>query len=433
MAQQPVTPDTRLDDVMRAQQEAGVGCVENFNDPCCDGAGPPGPKCNEATHSRGKFRIYISPQFRPLFVGCLAYQNTICVGNNSNSAFRLDSPCLSDSATVIGRSAPHTHGSAADTNGTPVGDAGNCPLTSCVKDSDFTVLPSCPGPPCEGPASTREIHTEIVDLNLIGTLLGGLPKVRAGSSASSRPKSFGEVESKFSTGLPADDLPDADSFFDVFVEVDLPICGLFPGGTVYNQQALLIVNTDVDDLPPPVVYIHGNSSFVPVYFKATGPGPWLANDLLGYLTLAGHGVGPYECNDLPQDPLNSAYCAATEMTGPGGCCLPDGTCEMLDLQGCNDAWLPTVDNGEHYAGDGNLCKCGACCLHNGCTLNVTSDACVKLGGRYMGDDSTQCIHTPEGDCIPTLSEWGLLVMGILVLSAATVVIMRRRAMVRGGS
>ena len=77
---------------------------------------------------------------------------------------------------------------------------------------------------------------------------------------------------------------------------------------------------------------------------------------------------------------------------------------------------------------------GACCIpdtgqpHFGCMLGVTEDACIKVPGRYMGDGTASCPpHDAEGNCIPTVSEWGLLVMAVLVLTAATVVIMRRRA------
>ncbi len=448
MAQQPATPDTALEAAMRAQQEAAVASVVDFNGPCAD-AGPPGPPCNEATSSLGKYRIYISPKFRPNFAGCPAYQNTIC----GSSVFRLESPNLSDSATLIGRSAPIVDGSSPDTNGTPVGDAG-----TLVKDSDFTVLPSG----FQGPAGSREIHTEIVALNLTGSGAS----VRAGLSASSRPKSFGEVESQSASGLPANDFP-ADSFFDVFVEVDLPPCGAFPGPTtVYNQQALLVVNSNVNDLPPQVVYIHGNSSFVAVYFKfvSTGspPVPWVPGDLLGWLSLAGHGVGE------GAQQLEQRYCAATEMTGYMGCCLPGGTCEFLDPRGCADSGgekckcgacclpangcaLEVTDvachamAGGHFMGsgtrscahdgNGNCTSVGACCQPNNvCTTGVTQEECIKLRGRYLGDGTTECPHDAAGNCnIPTVSEWGLVVMAMLVLTAATVVIIRRRAMVRGGS
>jgi hypothetical protein len=443
--------------------------VETFDGPCPDQPLPDPAPCDDTTGSLARYRIYVSPKFRGLFDGCPVYQSAdpVC---GDDSTFRLESPILVDSETVIGRSAAHFNGLPPDnTIGTPVGDAG-----TFVKDDNFTVVPAG----FQGPGNPREIHTEIVALNLNPRSGPDLPKVRAGSLAPLRPKSFGEVESKSSTGLPINDFP-ADSFFDVFVEVDLPECGDFPGGTVYNPQALLVVFSNVNDLPPHlVVYIHQNSSFVQVRFKTTVPGKWVAGDLLGWLTLAGHEVG------IDEQVLQDEYCAATEMRGPGGCCLPDGTCEMLDLQGCNDAWLPVVDNGEHYAGDGNPCKCGACCLpangcvwpvlekkcrdplplglgghflghgstscahnqdgscklvgacclpDNECQLGVSQDECIKLGGRYLGDGTTSCAHDAAGNCIPTVTEWGLVVMAVLVLTAGTVVVMRRRAMVRGGS
>jgi len=86
-----------------------------------------------------------------------------------------------------------------------------------------------------------------------------------------------------------------------------------------------------------------------------------------------------------------------------------------------------------YDGDNSTWKIGAPKTTTGyCTLlapsgavcapNITKDDCE---GRHGVWKATQCI--------PTVSDWGLAVMGVLVLTAATVVIMRRRAMVRGGS
>ncbi len=69
---------------------------------------------------------------------------------------------------------------------------------------------------------------------------------------------------------------------------------------------------------------------------------------------------------------------------------------------------------------------GACCLaNNGCVLNVTNDACVKLGGRYLGNGTKSCAHDAAGDCIPTVSEWGLLILAMLLLCAGTIRIGRR--------
>jgi len=84
---------------------------------------------------------------------------------------------------------------------------------------------------------------------------------------------------------------------------------------------------------------------------------------------------------------------------------------------------------------------GACCIEGGGCNVETPEGCNEGGGSYQGNGSrcpggqtesagTACVADPVGDyTIPTVSEWGLAVMVILVLTAATVVIMRRRAAV----
>lgn len=69
---------------------------------------------------------------------------------------------------------------------------------------------------------------------------------------------------------------------------------------------------------------------------------------------------------------------------------------------------------------------GACQLPSGdfpnCICNVTDVYCTEdYGGTWLGVDST-C----PGECVPTVSEWGLVVLVLLTLCAATVVLMRRR-------
>jgi hypothetical protein len=101
----------------------------------------------------------------------------------------------------------------------------------------------------------------------------------------------GEVESRSGpNGGAARDLPGS-SFFDIFVRVDMPACGTFPGATVYNQVPLIVKNPSVNPLPPKVVYLHDQSSAVPILFLNANPGKWNANDILGYFLLAGHGIG----------------------------------------------------------------------------------------------------------------------------------------------
>ena len=111
----------------------------------------------------------------------------------------------------------------------------------------------------------------------------------------------------------------AQSFFDVFVEVTLPPVPYtisysdFPAGgaVLYNDASdpLLIENLSLTELPPTVTYVHGQSTAVPIRFKNSNPPYWAAGDVLGYLTLAGHGV-------FTNTVTATAPCAAA--TAPGG-------------------------------------------------------------------------------------------------------------------
>jgi hypothetical protein len=107
--------------------------------------------------------------------------------------------------------------------------------------------------------------------------------------APSRPVSVGEIEAR----PDAIGLWPANSFFDVFAEVDLPLLGGNPGNTtVYNTAPLLVENENLTCVPPKLVYSHKHTGPVPVVFKADDtqlPKRWLAGDRLGWLVLAGHG------------------------------------------------------------------------------------------------------------------------------------------------
>ncbi|MBI2924218.1 MAG: hypothetical protein HYY24_00760 [Verrucomicrobia bacterium] len=245
---------------------------------------------DDTTTSLGTFRIIVEPAFQPLMAGYPGY----------DGVSRLNSPLLFDPATMIGRSDPFTHGSLADTTGTPVGTAG-----TLVSDSLFTLVPGG----FQGPEGTREVHTEVRSLNMTA----GPVAVRAGTAAPSQPVSLGEVESKSADGVPANDFP-AESFFDIFVEVDLPALGGFPGATLYNTTPLLVQNNDLPNFPPKVIYTHGNSSPVPILFKDTNPGEWNAGDQFGVLVLAGHGLS-YDINN-PEDVAHFQFFMATQTEIP---------------------------------------------------------------------------------------------------------------------
>ncbi|MCH7811478.1 MAG: hypothetical protein IH958_02510 [Chloroflexi bacterium] len=270
----------------------------NCQDTPIHGLGPYLGVGDDTIPSMGKFRILVAPEFRSLMTGYPGWDGTS----------RLDSPTLIDPATVIGRSAPHVDGDATDTGGAVVGTAG-----TVISDGSFSLVP----PGIEGPAGSREIHTEIVTLNLTG--FGAA--VRAGSAAPAQPISPGEVESLDPTGNPVNDFP-SESFFNVFVEIDLPAAAGFPGGTLYNTSPLLVISNKVERLPPQVVYIHGNTSAVPILFRSTNAGFWLADDLFGHLVLAGHGSN-FDSGDGTQTGLFDQIYAEIEQT-QGELPLPEG-------------------------------------------------------------------------------------------------------------
>ncbi|HWR83527.1 MAG TPA: hypothetical protein VN285_09505 [Candidatus Deferrimicrobium sp.] len=277
---------------------------------------PPGPD-NDSAQSLGVFRIYIEPPFRALIgsMGLPPCDTTIKEGGCYDGAdtFRLTSPILYDRETIIARSNPHIDGSAPDVGGTPVG-AGI--YATMVSDGDHTALP-----PFEGPAGVTEVHTAVAKMIMQDLMSMGI-QVLAGHGIG-LPLCPGEVESKTPPGYT--DLP-GESFFDVFVQVMLPTpVGL---AVLANQTPLLIVNDSVDHLPPTVVYIHQNSTAVPVRFVNPNPPFWNPGDLLGYLVLAGHGYS----YGLPKDAqaglleflaiMNEH--ASTDGEMPLPCCNGDG-------------------------------------------------------------------------------------------------------------
>lgn len=119
----------------------------------------------------------------------------------------------------------------------------------------------------------------------------------------------------------------------------------------------------------------------------------------------------------------------------GACCQDDPpACVELTEVACE-----TV--GGTYNGDDTECEgdndgdgvddaCepgGACCSAAGCEDGASQDHCEAGGNaKYMGDGTTCEEACPNG--IPAVTEWGLVVMLLLVLAAGTVVLKRARAL-----
>lgn len=240
---------------------------------------------DDVTPSLGQFNVVVDPHFEQAIKSNPAYAPFL---SNKGGHLNFTSPILFDPTTTIGRSDPLSAGSADDTAGVLAGIL----APHLLQDGQFTVRPTF----AEGPDGTREVHTFIESIHLTGSGF----EVKAGNQAPLRPLSAGEVESlSGNSGDPALDFP-ASSFFDVFVEVDVPALGGFPNIQLVNVDPLLVESESISSFPPTVLYIHGNSSAVPLYFYADISAIGIhRGDLFGQLTVAGHGVGFTEA-DVPE-------------------------------------------------------------------------------------------------------------------------------------
>jgi hypothetical protein len=235
---------------------------------------------DDVTSSLGQFKIVVDSHWEAAIEANPAYKPYL---KNSGGHLSLTSPVLFDPVTTIGRSDPLLSGSAEDINGVIAGTI----EPNKIKETDFALKPVG----FEGPSGTREVHTFIQSLHLSGSGF----EVKAGRQAPLRPMCPGEVESLSNNSSdPNQDFP-AKSFFNVFVEVNIPGLGGFPNIQLVNVEPLLVQSTNINSFPPTVVYIHDNSSAVSMYFNADIPQFGIKRgDLFGQLTLAGHGVGKRE-------------------------------------------------------------------------------------------------------------------------------------------
>jgi hypothetical protein len=215
---------------------------------------------------------------------------------------------------------------------------------------------------------TRPIdgHRDVIDTEIVGmTLTGGGMTLIAGAGRGAQPlsASLGNMaEQPANPSL-------ADSFFDVFFEIDIG------GGNRLYNQAPLRVTAVIDCIPPKAIYVHPNQC-VPLYTSPTpGQGVHVAN-----LTNANHTTFPGPC-DPPPDCDDGNPCTQDSCDPATGTCVhtpvPDGT-------PCND---------------GNPCTQNDTCINGACVstpvncddgIACTQDSC---------DPASGCVHTPVG-CDP---------------------------------
>ena len=308
------------------------------------GAAPFDPKGMSLTSSMGFFRIVVSPKFAPYFdnllVGYPQYWDPLTL--------TMTSPVLIDPTTKIQRSAPFLE-SAEPVGGVPCGDD---PLVlplddNTVKDGDFTLTP----PAYETIAGTTEVHTNLYKMDMLPmrchpavAASKGLPQtmadhcayvgpveVKAGLATAGGHLCPGEVESWGSGGFPAL------SFFDVFVEVTIPGAPILNLYNKWPDDPLLVANNNLTSFPPQVVYIHENSTAVPIRIHGSGSfvvglntTNYVDGELVGWLTLSGHGTG-LDCTDINacENFYNRVVASARELTLPKAPGTPLAGCQTF--------------------------------------------------------------------------------------------------------
>lgn len=268
------------------------------------------PQGDDVTPSMGVFRLVVDPLFRPLFAPTGPPTSFPGYTGFHSSDGRLTSPMLIDSSTTIGRSNPNSRFYSFPQ---PLG-AGSWDIINGYSD-----YPAIPFMWFAAPAPTEEVLTEIKSfvLETVGSSTGnegctnalvptappGYQMVKAGTFAGVSPRSLGIVQENAPNGPPPPDFP-ARSFFDIFVEVNLPpLPGTessvaFPvtGAILTNSLPLIVTNLNLTSFPPQVIYIHGgNTNAVELRFKFNNPPYWSAGDLFGTLVLSGHGTFTNDC------------------------------------------------------------------------------------------------------------------------------------------
>jgi len=255
------------------------------------------PQGDDVMTSLGVFKVLVAPAYRSLLApsgALVGYPGYVSADG------RLTSPLLFDSSTRVGRSDPYGRA--------PLGplDVG-APSMGLQGYVDYPFIPAAFS---AAPLGTREILTRIRSLALRTTCTNSDPRVphppinyqmvSAGPDQGIAAKSVGMVQRL--TNAPAgSDFP-AKSFFDIFLEVNLPslpgtVSGTaFPplGAILYNDFPLVVTNLDLGALPPHVIYIHGETTAVPLKFRDGNLPYWNAGEIFGYVVLAGHGT-QFDC------------------------------------------------------------------------------------------------------------------------------------------
>ncbi|NOS99274.1 MAG: hypothetical protein HOP29_01450 [Phycisphaerales bacterium] len=206
-----------------------------------------------------------------------------------------------------------------------------------------------------------QIETEIIAMDLVGAhpVLGAVRM-----TLNPNQQSHGAVVSE---PPPALELPSVDSFFDVFVDMELQGMGM----TVRALNAVHVVGGPVIELPPAELWFVTPNGQPDVPFTNVGGGP-----IVGVIKFVSHCTPPPKhgvnihsdtsWEEIPDDPCDTGACCELSALGNG--------CLITTLADCQGTWLgPNVPCG----------PLGACCINGTCQIMFQS-CCEAQGGMFTG-------------------------------------------------
>ena len=203
-------------------------------------------------------------------------------------------------------------------------------------------------------------------------------------------------------------------------ELTASTCG---AGTDFDTKIMVFCDCDT------FTCVGGNDDFCDLKSEVT----WCSDSGTTYYVLVGgfddSTFGNYEfvVNDSGSSCMDPPPCAPPPATG--ACCL-DGACiGTISETDCDTA------GGDWFAGEdcSDFICFGACCdeATGICTENVNPVDCAGVSQTYYdhescADISPPCTPPPTGE-IPTVSEWGLMLMTLLGLAVGAALFNRQRA------